>query len=63
VLRDLADRRDVPFEVVTSVEGSPVVRLASLVGLADWVSVYAAIASGVDPTPIGPISELKDRIS
>jgi glucose/mannose-6-phosphate isomerase len=63
VLRDLADRRDVPFEVVASVEGSPVVRLASLVGLADWVSVYAAIASGVDPTPIGPISELKDRIS
>lgn len=63
VLRDLADRRDVPFEVVASVEGSPVVRLASLIGLADWVSVYAAIASGVDPTPIGPISELKDRIS
>jgi glucose/mannose-6-phosphate isomerase len=40
-----------------------VVRLASLVGLVDWTSVYAAIAAGIDPTPIGPINELKDRIS
>jgi glucose/mannose-6-phosphate isomerase len=63
VLRDLADRRDVPVEVVASVEGHSVLRLVSLVGLADWVSVYAALAQGIDPTPIGPINELKDRIA
>jgi glucose/mannose-6-phosphate isomerase len=63
VLRDLAERRDVPVDVVVAIDGQAVVRLASLVGLADWVSVYAAIASGMDPTPIGPITELKDRIS
>jgi glucose/mannose-6-phosphate isomerase len=63
VLRDLAEHRDVPIDVVAAVDGQSVVRLASLVGLADWVSVYAAIAAGVDPTPIGPITELKDRIS
>jgi len=63
VLRDLADRRDVPVEVVASVDGHTVLRLVSLVGLADWVSVYAALAQGIDPTPIGPINELKDRIA
>ncbi len=63
VVRDIAERRDVPVEVVHAVDGHPVVRLASLIGLADWASVYAAIALGVDPTPIGPINELKDRIS
>ena len=40
-----------------------VVRLASLIVLADWVSVYAAISLGVDPTPIAAINELKSRIT
>ena len=63
VSRDLADRRGVPVETVTAVEGHPVVRLASLVGMADWSSVYAAVVLGIDPSPIGPITELKARIS
>jgi len=63
VSRDIAEGRDVPVDVVHAVEGHPVVRLASLVVLADWVSVYAAISRGIDPTPIGPINELKARIT
>jgi glucose/mannose-6-phosphate isomerase len=63
VSRDIAERRDVPVDVVTAVEGHPIVRLASLVGLVDWASVYAAVALGIDPSPIGPIVELKDRIA
>ena len=61
--RDIASRRDVPVDVVHAVDGHPVVRLASLIGLVDWTSVYTAIAAGVDPTPIGPINELKERIA
>jgi glucose/mannose-6-phosphate isomerase len=63
VVRDLAERRDVPIDVVHAGEGAPVVRLASLVGLVDWTSVYAGLALGIDPTPIVPIEELKDRIT
>ncbi len=63
VSRDIAERRDIAVDVVTAVEGHPVLRLASLVGLGDWASVYAAIALGIDPSPIGPIVELKDRIA
>jgi glucose/mannose-6-phosphate isomerase len=61
--REIAERRDVPVDVVHAPEGHAVVRLAALVGLVDWASVYAAVAGGVDPTPIGPINELKDRLS
>ena len=61
--RDIAEGRDVPVDVVHAVDGPAVVRLASLIGLADWASVYAAVALGIDPTPIGPINELKARIS
>jgi glucose/mannose-6-phosphate isomerase len=63
VSRDIAEGRDVPVDVVHAVEGHAVVRLASLVILADWASVYAAVSLGVDPTPIGPITELKSRIA
>jgi glucose/mannose-6-phosphate isomerase len=35
--------------------------MASLIALTDWASVYAALALGIDPTPIIPILELKDK--
>lgn len=63
VTRDIAERREVPVHVVTARSGHVVERLASLTGLADWASVYAAISLGIDPSPIGPINELKGRIS
>jgi glucose/mannose-6-phosphate isomerase len=63
VARDIAERRDIPVDVVRAVEGHAVVRLAHLLGLVDWASVYAAVALGTDPTPIGPINELKSRIA
>ncbi|MGQ0464858.1 MAG: SIS domain-containing protein [Sporichthyaceae bacterium] len=41
----------------------PLQRLASLVGLLDWASVYLALALEIDPTPIGPIDTLKARLA
>ncbi|MGQ0845338.1 MAG: SIS domain-containing protein [Sporichthyaceae bacterium] len=41
----------------------PLVRLASLTGLLDFASVYLAVRAGIDPTPVGPIVTLKDRMS
>jgi len=63
VTRDIAERRGVAVHVVTARSGHVVERLASLTGIADWASVYAAIALGIDPSPIGPINELKGRIA
>jgi glucose/mannose-6-phosphate isomerase len=63
VTRDIAERRGVGVHVVTARPGHVVERLASLTGIADWASVYAAISLGIDPTPIEPINELKGRIA
>ena len=44
-------------------EGShPLERLASLVQLIDYASVYLGIAGGIDPGPVAAIQELKARI-
>ncbi|MCX6461491.1 MAG: mannose-6-phosphate isomerase [Actinobacteria bacterium] len=60
---DLATARGVNVSTIRAVEGHPVERLADLVGVADWASVYAALSLGVDPTPILPIVELKERLA
>jgi glucose/mannose-6-phosphate isomerase len=37
--------------------------LASLIAVTDYASVYLALLLGVDPTPIWPITYLKERIA
>jgi glucose/mannose-6-phosphate isomerase len=59
VSADVASTRGVPVSVIGSQGDSAVERLASLVGMLDYASVYLGLAYGVDPTPIAPIDELK----
>ena len=63
ITRELAEERGVGVDVLTAVPGHVVSRIASLTAIADWASVYAALSLGIDPSPIRPISELKDRIA
>ena len=63
IVEEIAERRGVPVTEVHA-EGQHIVhRLASLMTLTDWASVYTAIALHIDPTPIGPIDELKARLA
>jgi glucose/mannose-6-phosphate isomerase len=59
VSADLASGRGIPVSVLGAQGESPVERLASLIGVIDYASVYLALAQGLDPTPVAPIDELK----
>jgi glucose/mannose-6-phosphate isomerase len=61
--RALAESRGIPVTVINASGEAPLLRVASLLAIGDFASVYAALSLGVDPTPIGPINELKDRIA
>ena len=63
VSQELAESRGIPVSVIAASGDHPVLRLASLTTVGDFASVYAALSLGIDPTPIGPIDELKARIS
>ncbi|MDQ1704584.1 MAG: glucose/mannose-6-phosphate isomerase [Frankiaceae bacterium] len=63
VSQEVAERRGVPTSLVRSEGDGPVERLASLVAVIDYATVYAALHQSIDPTPIGPIDELKARLS
>jgi glucose/mannose-6-phosphate isomerase len=60
---DLAVDRGVAVTSIVAEGASAYERLASLVGVLDYASVYLALLTGVDPTPVGPIDALKDRLA
>ena len=62
IVTDIASRRGVPVTRVDAQGTNIVHRLASLIAITDWASVYAALALRIDPSPIGPITELKSRL-
>jgi glucose/mannose-6-phosphate isomerase len=59
----LAGQRGIEVSELTAVGDLPLERLASLVQLIDYASVYLAIAGGIDPAPIAAIQELKAWIA
>jgi glucose/mannose-6-phosphate isomerase len=59
----LAADRGIGVTEVAAEGEHPLLRLASLVQLIDYATVYLALGSGIDPSPINAISELKARIA
>jgi glucose/mannose-6-phosphate isomerase len=59
-VQTLADRRGVRCSVVTAEGASPLERLASLVAVPDFASVYLALAHGLDPMAVPAVSEMKE---
>ncbi|GAA4128792.1 bifunctional phosphoglucose/phosphomannose isomerase [Actinomadura keratinilytica] len=59
---ELAAARGVPVTELAAEGVHPLERIATLIALADYVTVYLAIALGVDPTPVPAIQDLKARI-
>ncbi|WP_067901075.1 bifunctional phosphoglucose/phosphomannose isomerase [Actinomadura chibensis] len=60
---ELARGRGVAVTEIAAEGEHPLERIATLIALSDYVTVYLAIALGVDPTPVPAIQELKARIA
>ena len=63
ILREVLARRGLSYLEVKAEGEDEVSQLFSLLYLGDWVSVYLALLNRVDPTPVRPIQELKDRLA
>ena len=59
----LAAQRGIGVTELAASGGGPLERLASLVQLIDYATVYLAIALSIDPGPVAAIQELKARIA
>jgi hypothetical protein len=56
----LAARRGVRCGVIQAEGASPLERLASLIAVPDFASVYLALAHGLDPTAVPAVDEMKE---
>jgi glucose/mannose-6-phosphate isomerase len=63
VSEQIAQERGVPVTSLRSEGDGPMERLASLVGLIDYATVYLALLHDTDPTPVAPIDALKQRLA
>ncbi|MFC4148212.1 SIS domain-containing protein [Micromonospora mangrovi] len=59
-VQTLAERRGVRCDVVTAEGGSALERLASLMAVPDFASIYLALAHGLDPMAVPAITEMKE---
>jgi hypothetical protein len=57
---ELAARRGVRCGVIQAEGGSPLERLASLIAVPDFASVYLALAHGMDPAAVPAVDEMKE---
>lgn len=60
---DLATARGVGVSVLKAEGGCELERLASLVAVPDFASVYLALLHGIDPIAVPAVTELKERIA
>ena len=59
---DILTERGLGSTLIPSPEGPPLARLAGLVAMGDYASVYLALLLGHDPTPVPFASDLADRV-
>ena len=62
-VQEIAERRGVRVTVLTAEGGSVLERLASLIAVPDFASLYLALAHGLDPMAVPAVSEMKNFLT
>ena len=58
----LAERRGIRCDIMPAEGGCSLERLASLIAIPDYASVYLALAHGLDPMRVPAVSEMKEEM-
>ena len=62
ILKEYLETNEIDYREITSVKGSILSKLINLIYLLDYSSIYLAIKSGVDPSPLRSIDYVKERL-
>jgi len=62
ILKDYFEQNNIDYKGVFSVKGSILSKLINLIYFLDYTTIYRAILSGVDPSPIKSIDYIKKRL-
>ena len=62
IIKEYLKSKNIDFEEVYSVEGNIISKLVCLIYLLDYTSIYLAVLSKVDPSPVSAIDFVKKRL-
>lgn len=62
ILKEFFDENEIKYKEIESVKGSILSKLIHLIYLLDYSTIYRAVLSGIDPTPVEAIDFVKERV-
>ena len=62
IIKEFFDKNNIKYKEITSVPGNILTKTMTLIYFLDYVSLYRAILSEIDPSPVLSINFLKSRI-
>ena len=62
IIKEFFQEKDLTYKEIFSPEGNVLTKITSLIYLLDYVSIYKAIISNIDPTPVKEIDFIKQRL-
>lgn len=62
ILKEFFNNEDIEYKEIFSLSGSILTKLINLIYLFDYTTIYKAVLSGIDPTPVIAINFVKGRL-
>jgi glucose/mannose-6-phosphate isomerase len=62
IIEQYFTEKNIDFKIINSVDGNILTKIISLIYLFDFSTIYHAISSKIDPTPVKSIIEIKNKI-
>ena len=62
IIKNYFDEKNISYQSISSVNGSILSKLVNLIYFLDYASIYRAILSGIDPSPVESIDFIKDKL-
>ena len=61
IIKEYFAQKEIEYKEIFSVNGSILTKLINLIYLLDYSTIYRAVLSGIDPTPVTPIDFVKNK--
>ncbi len=62
ILSEYFQENDIEFKEINSIKGNILSKIINLIYLLDYASIYKAVLDKIDPSPVGSITYVKNRI-
>ena len=62
ILQEFFEEKNIEYMKIRSVKGGIFSKLINLIYLVDYSTIYKAVLTKIDPTPVNPIDFIKDRL-